>query len=203
MKHKAVATTRRLCSLNQGKSWEDSLIVPFASPPCVHWRILCRRLWLDSVYSDRYLFICSDGELAQLGERLHGMQEVRGSSPLFSILWSSWISLGQRFLAVPTFPNDYLSKRLSVRLMFLPLCNAFGLHHRLGSPCVGCGEAVGRFFLNSPSRPNHDHLLSPVQSTDRETHQSARKPIHRPRYVPRSVSRCGVCSMMAQVDWCK
>jgi len=56
--------------------------------------------------------------------------------------------------------------------MFLPLCNAFGLHHRLGSPCVGCGEAVGRFFLNPPSRPNHDHLLSPVQSTDRETHPS-------------------------------
>ena len=27
-----------------------------------------------------------DGGLAQLGERLHGMQEVRGSSPLSSIL---------------------------------------------------------------------------------------------------------------------
>jgi hypothetical protein len=23
-------------------------------------------------------------------------------------LWSSWISSGQRFLAVPTFPSDYL-----------------------------------------------------------------------------------------------
>jgi 5-deoxy-D-glucuronate isomerase len=25
---------------------------------------------------------------------------------------------------------------------------------------------------------HHDHLLSPVQSTDRETHHSARKPTH-------------------------
>ncbi|MFM2217656.1 MAG: hypothetical protein RL240_1974, partial [Planctomycetota bacterium] len=25
---------------------------------------------------------------------------------------------------------------------------------------------------------NHDHLLSPFQSTDRETHHSARKPTH-------------------------
>ena len=60
--------------------------------------------------------------------------------------------------------------------MFLPLPHVFDLNLRIGSPCVGCGEAVGRFFLNPPSRPNHDHLLSPVQSTDRETHHSARKP---------------------------
>jgi hypothetical protein len=64
--------------------------------------------------------------------------------------------------------------------MFLPLYHVYDLNLRIGSPCVGCGEAVGRFFLNPPSRPNHDHLLSPVQSTDRETHHSARKPTHAP-----------------------
>ena len=32
----------------------------------------------------RAAIVASDGALAQLGERLHGMQEVRGSTPLGS-----------------------------------------------------------------------------------------------------------------------
>ena len=43
-----------------------------------------RQLYLTS-FRNPYTFTHPVGELAQLGERLHGMQEVRGSSPLFSI----------------------------------------------------------------------------------------------------------------------
>ena len=44
---------------------------------------------IDMLSAFRYTFLCQReerGGIAQLGERLHGMQEVRGSIPLVSTI---------------------------------------------------------------------------------------------------------------------
>ena len=52
----------------------------FLEKPVDNWKALCYNLYRCRSYCDNG----SHGGLAQLGERLHGMQEVRGSIPLLS-----------------------------------------------------------------------------------------------------------------------
>ena len=59
---------------------------------CRHSKMSRRYLFLaaiDMLSAFRYTFLCQReerGGIAQLGERLHGMQEVRGSIPLVSTI---------------------------------------------------------------------------------------------------------------------
>ena len=64
----------------------------------------------------------SDGGLAQLVERLHGMQEVRGSTPLTST--SQKKPQSSRFCGFFVFIIRYVKKflKLLIGLIFLPLC---------------------------------------------------------------------------------
>ncbi len=48
----------------------------------------------DALRADNYTVLIKAGGVAQLGERVHGMHEVRGSSPLTSILGSPVLSVG-------------------------------------------------------------------------------------------------------------
>ena len=49
--------------------------------------------------------LAQDGALAQLGERLHGMQEVVGSSPIGSISLTSVLRKSRlSMIDYPTFP---------------------------------------------------------------------------------------------------
>ena len=64
---------------------------------------------IDMLSAFRYTFLCQReerGGIAQLGERLHGMQEVRGSIPLVStirILSGFLLRQGGRFLFLGSF----------------------------------------------------------------------------------------------------
>ena len=59
---------------------------------CRHSKMRQRYLFfaaIDMLSAFRYTFLCQReerGGIAQLGERLHGMQEVRGSIPLVSTI---------------------------------------------------------------------------------------------------------------------
>ena len=59
---------------------------------CRHSKMRRRYLFfaaIDMLSAFRYTFLCQReerGGIAQLGERLHGMQEVRGSIPLVSTI---------------------------------------------------------------------------------------------------------------------
>ena len=55
------------------------------------------------------------GGLAQLGERLHGMQEVRGSSPLSSTrVGGSFLIRGVLFCSFPTALRSFRSLLLAM-----------------------------------------------------------------------------------------
>ena len=85
------------------------------------------------------------GGLAQLGERLHGMQKVRGSSPLSSTSLTSWVYLSNRVVfvlvlgprAVFRIPLIALSKSSSVldSLCFWTIFGEFLSH--LHTTCIG------------------------------------------------------------------
>ena len=48
-----------------------------------------RQLLFERLFFQKFLLLENYGGLAQLGERLHGMQEVTGSIPVFSTIGSN------------------------------------------------------------------------------------------------------------------
>ena len=102
---------------------------------CRHSKMRRRYLFLaaiDMLSAFRYTFLCQReerGGIAQLGERLHGMQEVRGSIPLVSTI--STLTDAREILH-PFFCNKYppamwgdiycKKKRIAVRCVSLRWC---------------------------------------------------------------------------------
>ena len=82
----------------------------------------------ERLFFQKLLLLENYGGLAQLGERLHGMQEVTGSIPVFSTI---------QFVLEP----DSLRERVRVRFLFIGN-SAEGLHRALNEQRQGITMTV-------------------------------------------------------------